>query len=154
MAAVMNPDVQVRAMRRSDLGEVADLEQAAYPFPWSKRIFAECLRVRYCCRVADIGGCVVAYAIQAIAASEAHILNLCVAPEWRRCGLARRLLSVLLDDARTRFVERVFLEVRPSNTAAIALYESAGFQVIGRRIGYYPAAAGREDAVVMSLRLA
>lgn len=153
MAAVLEDKVNIRPMRRRDLGVICGLEQVSYPFPWSREIFSDCLRVGYCCRVAENAGRVIAYAVLSIGASEAHVLNLCVAPEWRRGGLARRMLNVLLAEAHAQAAERVFLEVRPSNEAAVALYESAGFRTIGRRSGYYPAAAGREDALVMALQL-
>ena len=88
-----------------------------------------------------------------IAAGEAHVLNLCTAPERQSRGLGRHLLRALLKTARDHRVQRVFLEVRPSNPQAIALYHSEGFNEIGRRPRYYPAATGREDALVMALEL-
>ena len=89
-----------------------------------------------------------------IGAGEAHVLNLCVAPQWHRHGIGARLLTHLQVVARNHRVERMLLEVRPSNLAAVALYIGAGFVRIGERKGYYPAADGREDALVLALDLA
>jgi ribosomal-protein-alanine N-acetyltransferase len=87
------------------------------------------------------------------AAAEAHVLNLCVAPEHQGHGHGRHLLRRLVDIARWHMSDRVFLEVRPSNPGAIALYHSEGFNEIGRRPNYYPAPRGREDAIVMAREL-
>ncbi|MDX1625534.1 MAG: ribosomal protein S18-alanine N-acetyltransferase [Wenzhouxiangellaceae bacterium] len=149
MAAVLRPEVRVREMAGRDLDRVAAIEQDSYPFPWTRGIFADCIRVGYVCRVADVDGEVAGYLVLSAAAGEAHLLNLCVAPDWRRTGISRVLLEAALVEAGLREAQRLFLEVRPSNAAAIALYEGAGFRTIGRRPGYYPADDGREDARVM-----
>ncbi|MEG3194120.1 ribosomal protein S18-alanine N-acetyltransferase, partial [Lysobacter sp. D1-1-M9] len=88
-----------------------------------------------------------------VAAGEAHVLNICIAPEYQGRGLGRTLLRSLVRVAKARRVDRVFLEVRPSNPGAIQLYESEGFNEIGRRPRYYPARQGREDALVMALEM-
>jgi ribosomal-protein-alanine N-acetyltransferase len=99
-------------------------------------------------------GAIVGYGVLSIAAEEAHVLNLCTAPECEGHGLGGRMLQALLRIARGGGAQRVFLEVRPSNPRAIALYERSGFNEIGRRPRYYPAAAnGREDAIVMAMEL-
>ena len=97
-------------------------------------------------------GAIVAYGMLSIAADEAHLLNLCTAPEAQGEGHGRRLLLALLQLARGRGAQRVFLEVRPSNTPAIALYDAEGFNEIGRRPRYYPAKQGREACRVSSRR--
>lgn len=149
MAAVLEPALEVRAMRRSDLTAVADLEAQSYPFPWSRGIFADCLRVGYRCHVLCEREAIVGYGIVSMALDEAHLLNLCISPERRRHGYARIMLGHLVDEVRIAGMDRFFLEVRPSNRAAVGLYRSHGFRVIGRRPGYYPAADGREDAAIM-----
>ena len=88
-----------------------------------------------------------------VAADEGHILNVCVAPERQGRGHGRRLLRALVDYARDCGAARVFLEVRPSNPHAIALYHDEGFNEIGRRPRYYPSHDGREDALVMAMEL-
>lgn len=153
MAAVLSPSVYVRTMARADLGEVNRIEQASYPFPWTRGIFQDCLRVGYRCHVIEAGDTLCGYGIVSHAIDEAHLLNLCIHPEYRRSGLAEYLLEHLVREARLGEASRLFLEVRPSNEGAVALYRKAGFRVIGRRPGYYPAESGREDAMVMVLQL-
>ncbi|MEE4303405.1 MAG: ribosomal protein S18-alanine N-acetyltransferase [Wenzhouxiangella sp.] len=153
MAAVLSPRVGVRAMARGDLDAVTRIETASYPFPWTRGIFQDCLRVGYRCHVLEADGVIAGYGIVSHALDEAHLLNLCIHPEQRRGGLARLLLEHVVGEARVGAANRLFLEVRPSNEAAVALYRSSGFRAIGRRPGYYPADEGREDAMVMVLHL-
>jgi [ribosomal protein S18]-alanine N-acetyltransferase len=143
----------LRPMRDSDLEAVLAIERRAYEFPWTLGIFRDCLLANYPAWVLAQGDHIVGYGLLSLAADEAHILNLCTAPEAQGQGHGRRLLRVLLQLARGRGAKRVFLEVRPSNTAAIALYDAEGFNEIGRRPRYYPARNGREDALVMALEL-
>lgn len=154
MVAVSRPDGEIRALRTQDLDAVAALEAASYEFPWSRGIFADCLRAGHPCWVLWVRGQPAGYGILSIAAGEAHILNLCIGNDWRGQGLGRRLLMRLLDVIRWSGADRVFLEVRPSNPIAKKLYETVGFVEIGRRPRYYPARDGREDALVMELVLA
>ena len=142
-----------RAMRGEDLEAVARIEVSAYPYPWSLAIFRDCLAAGYACWVLARPTGLVGYGVLSVAAGEAHLLNLCVAPAQQGRGHGRRVLARMLDLARWHRCERVFLEVRPSNPNAIALYDSAGFNEIGRRPNYYPAARGREDALVMAIEL-
>jgi ribosomal-protein-alanine N-acetyltransferase len=145
--------VKFRAMTPVDVAAVGALERAAYPFPWSEGIFRDCIRVGYLCRVAELDGEVVAYGIVATGAGEAHILNLCVRDDLRGRGVGRQMLSLLLDRVREAGVGDAFLEVRPTNKLAISLYQSVGFVQVGVRRGYYQAAQGREDALVLKLTL-
>lgn len=149
MAAVLEDKWRIREMEKADLGGVMALETASYPFPWTRGIFADCLRVGYLCRVVEFGGRVVAYSVMSVAAGEAHLLNLCVSPEVRRQGVGCMLMERVVGEATLNGAGRLFLEVRPSNAGALKMYQANGFRVIGRRPGYYPAASGREDAVVM-----
>ena len=150
MSAAVQPRTQIRSMSPVDLKAVAAVEQASYQFPWSQGIFRDCLLAGYQCLVLEIGGTISGYAIMSVAAGEAHILNLCVHPECQQRGCGRRLLNALLIKAQVLGVERVFLEVRPSNDVAIRLYRSAGFEQIGVRPSYYQASGGREDAVIFA----
>ena len=143
----------LRALRESDLDAVMAIEQRAYPFPWTRGIFRDCLLAAYPAWVLHEHGLVVGYCVVSLAADEAHILNVCIAPERQGRGHGRRLLRALLDYARGNGAARVFLEVRPSNPHAIALYHDEGFNEIGRRPRYYPSHDGREDALVMAMEL-
>ncbi|MGY0557963.1 ribosomal protein S18-alanine N-acetyltransferase [Lysobacter sp. A421] len=140
-------------MREDDLLAVHALEVRSYEYPWTLGIFRDCLRADYPAWVLVAEDRIVGYFLISLAVGEAHILNICIAPELRGRGHGRELLHVLLQLARMRRAQRVFLEVRPSNVGAIALYHHEGFNEIGRRPRYYPARSGREDAVVMALEL-
>ena len=139
----------LRLMTPSDLDAVIAIEDRAYNFPWSRAIFSDCLMAGYQSIVLDAGDQLLGYAILSVAAAEAHILNLCVDPHEQRQGYGRQLLNYLLDYARELHIERLFLEVRPSNEAAIRLYDAADFRHLGIRKSYYRSAEGREDALVL-----
>jgi [ribosomal protein S18]-alanine N-acetyltransferase len=146
---LLAPEVVIRAMRGNDVADVAAIERASYQFPWSEGIFRDCLRVGYVCRVVTLSRQVMAYGVMSLGAGEAHILNLCVHEGYRCRGVGRRLLDSLVERASAAGMADAYLEVRPSNTAAIRLYLSVGFEQVGMRRGYYQAASGREDAAVL-----
>jgi [ribosomal protein S18]-alanine N-acetyltransferase len=146
------PQAHIRPMLEIDLPEVAAVEQKSYAFPWSENIFRDCLRVGYTCRALDLAGQVIGYGVMSLGAGEAHILNVCVREEFRTVGFGRRMLEHLMERAAAG-VSEAFLEVRPSNLAAIRLYQRLGFEQIGIRRGYYQAPDGREDAIVLKLVL-
>ncbi len=147
------PAPLLRPMHEGDLDAVMDVELRAYPFPWTRGIFQDCLRAAYPARVLEQAGTIIGYGLVSIAADEAHVLNVGVDPHCQSRGHGRRLLRELVRLARQHGALRVFLEVRPSNAPAIALYHSEGFNEIGRRPRYYPAGNGREDALVMAMEL-
>ncbi|MBK8286972.1 MAG: ribosomal protein S18-alanine N-acetyltransferase [Ahniella sp.] len=144
----------LRAMTEADLDAVVAIEQSAYEFPWTLQIFRDCLRAQYDCFVLADEHAIQGYFVLSAAAGEAHVLNIAVAPSAQGMGHGRRMMKRLVDLARWHRVERVFLEVRPTNTRAIALYLNLGFTEIGRRPRYYPAREGREDALVLAMELA
>lgn len=138
-------------MQESDLEAILDIEKQAYQYPWGEGVFRDCLRMQYECLIAEntesrLSG----YTLMSKGAGEGHILNLCTAPACRGMGLGRYLLDRLLESAGRLRLNALYLEVRPSNEVAIALYRSADFEEIGRRTGYYPAEEGREDAIVLA----
>ena len=153
MSAAIEPRTEIRPMLPADLKAVARIEVDAYDYPWSLGIFRDCLLAGYYGIVLDVGGAVTGYAIMSTAASDAHILNICVHPGARCYGYGRRLLNALMLKADELEVERAFLEVRPSNAIALKLYRSAGFVEVGVRPAYYQAAYGREDAIVLAATL-
>lgn len=142
-----------RLMEPEDLPAVLANERAAYDFPWTRGIFLDCLKNGYFCLVAEENHRVVGHALMLIGAGEAHLLNLCVNPECQRSGFARVMLQDCIDTARRQGCEQMFLEVRPSNHAALALYHEFGFNELGRRPAYYDAPGGREDALMLALML-
>jgi ribosomal-protein-alanine N-acetyltransferase len=151
MVAMIRPVTQLRAMRVEDLDTVSAMESASYEFPWSLGIFRDCVKTGHPCWVLCMDDAIVGYGILSMGADEAHVLNICIGTQWRSRGLGRHLLGRLVDIARWNGAQRIFLEVRPSNPLAKLLYESVGFNEIGRRPRYYPAHDGREDAIVMML---
>jgi ribosomal-protein-alanine N-acetyltransferase len=152
-AILRDPTLSLRPMTEGDLEAVAQMESRSYAFPWTQDIFRDCLRVGYCCRVCMLGQRLIGYAIMSVAVGESHLLNICVDPEFQGQRLGRRILERMLNLAKQRGADTAFLEVRPSNRAAVALYHSLGFNEIGLRRGYYPAAQGREDALVLACAL-
>jgi len=140
-------------MQETDLEWVAAQDALLYPFPWSVANFADSMKAGYSCWTMFEGAERVGYAVLMRVLDEAHILNISVLSSRQRCGLGRRLLDHLAAVTRAGGGRELFLEVRPSNAPALALYRRAGFETIGRRKGYYPAAGGREDGLVMRLPL-
>ncbi len=135
------------------MGAVAAIERRCFSDPWSARSLADTLaRPEVVFLALDLDGRLRGYAIGALAGGEAEILNLAVDPACRRLGHGTSLLQALLAALAERRAERVYLEVRCSNLAAIGLYEARGFRRIGSRPGYY--SHPREDAVTMGLDLA
>lgn len=147
------PDILIRPMVESDVLDVVAVERASYQFPWSEGIFRDCLRVGYVCRVVTVAEQVIGYGVMSIGAGEAHILNLCVGEVFRCRGIGERLLGYLIERGSAAGMSEAFLEVRPSNAAALRLYLSYGFEQVGTRRGYYQAVGGREDAAVLRLTL-
>ena len=147
------PQPGLRPMREGDVDAVIAIERSAYPFPWTPGIFHDCLRAGYPAWVLQDDAGIYGYGVLSVAAGEAHLLNVCIQPRLQGRGHGRRLLRALMRIARGEGAQRVFLEVRPSNPHAVALYQDEGFNEIGRRPRYYPDHGGREDAIVMALEL-
>ena len=153
-AADLTTQSTLRPMRETDLDTIMRIEESAYPFPWTRGIFRDCMRAGYPMWVQERDGSIIGYGVLSIAADEAHVLNLCTAPGNEGRGLGQRMLQSLLRIARGSGAQRVYLEVRPSNQRAITLYHRTGFNEIGRRPRYYPTAShAREDAIVMAMEL-
>lgn len=153
MSAIARTELCLDRMQVVDLDAVLAIERAVYEFPWTRGNFSDSLRAGYGCWIGRREGSVVGYFVLMVAAEEAHLLNLSVAPEFQRQGNGRRLLRHALDKAAQQSARLLFLEVRPSNAAARALYAASGFRQIGVRRDYYPSAWGREDALVLATDL-
>lgn len=143
----------MRAMTAADIDAVLTIEQAVHAHPWTRGNFADALAAHYLCQVEESDGALRAYGVLLTGVDEAELLTLGVATAHQRRGLGRTMLVELSALARERGAKRLFLEVRPSNMAALALYRHMGFAEIGKRRGYYSAADGREDAILMEKRL-
>jgi len=163
MSAVVRPTPASAAehfapMLLGDLDDVLRIENAVYPFPWTRGNFEDALRAGYCAwtlrgGTRGVRGPMIAYAVVMIAVDEAHLLNLSVVPGWHRAGYGWRTLEWMAQQSRDHGANSMLLEVRPTNLAAQRLYERYGFDRIGTRRGYYPAHGGREDALVMRIAL-
>jgi len=145
--------MSLRPMCEADLDEVALMEARNYEFPWTRRNFGDSLDAGHSAWVARHGGKMLGYAVLLRFLDEAHLLNITIDRASRGTGRGRALLAQICNLARDGGARQLFLEVRPSNQVAQALYHSVGFQDVGRRRGYYPGLFGREDAIVMVLAL-
>jgi len=153
VSAVLKPVIELRAMAEADLPAVMAIENTIYAFAWTQGNFRDSLAAGYSCWILARNGEVIGYAVAMLAADEAHLLNLSIAAACQKQGYGSLLLRHLCEVARGRGVRLLFLEVRPSNVAGLRLYERHGFQRVGLRRDYYPAQAGREDALILGLRL-
>ncbi len=154
MSSINHANLEFRAMQESDLPDVMDIEKEGHIFPWTDGIFKDCIKVGYYCPLLICEQKILGYGVMSIAAGEAHIFNVCISQTFRQQGLGRKLVLHLLDVASQIKVSTVFLEVRPSNTVAVNLYDQLGFIEAGIRKNYYPAINNkREDAVIMAMEL-
>jgi len=146
--------VEIRTMNYADLNQVIGVEKKAYPHPWTLGIFRDCLRVGHHAWVMMLDRKIIAYAVVMLSPGEAHILNICVDPDFQAKGLGRHLLRHLIKNTNQTDIDMVLLEVRRSNVNAQRLYQSEGFHELGVRKAYYPAKDGREDAIILARYLA
>jgi ribosomal-protein-alanine N-acetyltransferase len=163
MSAVQEPRfdaVDPAAMRFSrmqlnDLADVLTIENDVYPHPWTRGNFLDSMYSGYEMWVLrEPPGMLAGYFLLMLAVDEAHLLNISVRRDLHGKGVGRLELDKVIALAREKSMHSVLLEVRPSNTRALAVYERYGFIRIGLRKGYYPAAEGRrEDAIVMRFHL-
>lgn len=141
----------IRPMTAEDLPQVMRLEKKGHAFPWSETNFRDGLDSGYYMVVMEQAGIMQGYGIVQIILDEGHLLNITIDTSLQGKGLGRTLLLHLLDYAR-HHTDTLFLEVRPSNHRAIALYQTSGFNEIGQRRNYYPSKeGGREDALLMAM---
>lgn len=140
-------------MQPADLDAVMAIEPVIYPYPWSRGNFSDSLAAGHSCWIAEQNRRIVGYAVLMLVLDEAHLLNISIAAGHQGHGLGRALLAHVQDTARQYGAQQMFLEVRPSNTPALRLYESFGFNEMAIRRGYYPAQGGREDAILMGMVL-
>ena len=148
-AVVGRMTVSIDAAQKDDVAAISEIERAAFSDPWSARSFRDALEhpsVYFGCARSDAGE-VLGYVVAWFVADEGEIANLAVAPEgWGR-GIGRALLDAALAEATQRGIESVYLEVRDSNARARRLYQSRGFEEVGRRSKYYRRPV--EDAIVL-----
>ena len=139
-------------MRDADIESVLLNERHSYTHPWNYGIFEDCI-ANNDCWVLEVEGLVIGHGIISLGAEEAHLLNVCVNPNFQGNGYGKLLVEHLINQARSRAANNMFLEVRLSNQVAYQLYEKLGFNEVGVRHDYYPAFNGREDAIVLAIEL-
>lgn len=144
----------ISTLNAADLATAFKIEQASHAFPWTQATFASNQGDRYLNLKLEVDGQMAGFAITQIVLDEATLFNIAIHPDWQRRGFGRQLLEALIAQLEPRGVFTLWLEVRASNRAAITLYEDLGFNEVTIRRNYYPAANGREDAIVMALPLA
>lgn len=143
-------ETQLRPGTAQDIPAVAAIECASFGDPWSEASFHELLRIGGAIFLVATRGpaqIVAGYVVALVAADEAEVLNLAVSPVERRHGLGGELLDAGMTAVRSRGAQQIFLEVRESNAAALALYASRGFSELSRRRKYYLNPV--EDALVL-----
>jgi [ribosomal protein S18]-alanine N-acetyltransferase len=141
--------VRLRRLEIGDLDAIERIERASYPTPWSRSMFATELAKPSSLSLGAVDDAdrLMGYLVLSRYVDAWHVMNVAVAPESRRQGVATALLRRLLDETRHDAQRGYTLEVRVSNVGAIALYEGFGFRTKGVRRGYYT--DNREDALIM-----
>jgi ribosomal-protein-alanine N-acetyltransferase len=151
--------IRMMPMSLRDLDEVFEIEQASHVSPWTRGQFQDSLIAGHWAytlkHLSEEGpDILLGYCLLMPGVDEIHLLNITIHSSYRRQGLAKRILNVIESEARSKGYPEMLLEVRSSNTEALALYRSLKFDPIGVRKNYYPAQHGvREDAVVMKKNL-
>ena len=134
---------------QSEVELILPIENACHAYPSSLDLLNTCFSKRYRNAKLTANGEVVGFYLAELLIDEMTLHDICVAPEAQGNGYGRLLLDHFIDMAKTHKAVQLWLEVRKSNEAAIALYQSSGFDVVGTRQGYYPSPGGREDALLM-----
>ena len=143
--------VRIVPMTVDHLDDIARLEQICFSRPWSRRMLAEELENQCAAFLVALEpgtDNVIGYAGLLVMADEGYITNVAVFPEYRRRGVAEQIIQVFCDFAQGNHLAFLTLEVRPSNAPAISLYNSFGFEEVGRRKNYYD--LPREDALILT----
>ena len=148
----------ISILNEHDLTEAYELELICHPIPWSKETFFSNQGERYINLKITVGNKLVGFCICQQVADEATLFNIAIHPAYRQQGLAKALLNHLIDNltaiSSTQVISTLWLEVRESNTPAIELYHSIGFNQITVRKNYYPTVDGhQEDAIIMAYTL-
>ncbi len=144
-----NEDIlSFREMVPEDAAEVAMIEEACFSMPWSRESFwQEAANENTCYLLVLWNEKIIGYAGAWLVAEEAQITNVAIHPDYRNKGAATRLMARMIEEVKSRGASAMTLEVRPSNSAALALYKKFGLKSVGRRKGYYQ--DNGEDAIIM-----
>jgi len=143
----------LRSLFQSDIDQLLRIEKSVHISPWASETFKACFQAGYVGWLVEIDKKVIAFIITSIASEECHILNICVDRDFQRQGWGRKLLDHALQHAKQQRISIAYLEVRRSNSRAIALYKKMKFHLIGERKGYYVTVSGNEDALIFAMSL-
>lgn len=141
--------LSIASLTTAHLSEISKIEKQSHAFPWTDKILESNFGQRYFNFILLDGDDIVGYYFANQVAGEASLLNIAIAPEHQGKGYGRMLLAHLIERCQAQDLFQLWLEVRESNLAAYHLYVNVGFNEVDRRIGYYPAKVGREDAIMM-----
>lgn len=142
-------EVQFEALSEADVDTIYPIERACHAFPCSRKILASCFSKRYRSVKMLLAGKIIGFYIGELVLDEMTLQNICIDPSVQGKGYGKQLMNHFIATAKANQVTQLWLEVRESNAPAIALYHGYGFDVAGTRKNYYPAANGREDALLM-----
>lgn len=142
---------QLRQARAADMDILAGMAARSQTGPWSAGQLLDSLKAGHAITVLEQDGHPIGFAVVQVALDEAELLEIVIDHPHQRHGWARRLLDHLQRQLRQQGVNRLLLEVREGNLPALSLYRQYGLTEFGRRRGYYPAAGGREDAILMDM---
>ena len=145
--------LQFQTLMPTDTQALFVIEQSANPYPWPKTAFDSSFSDFYLNYKLLVDDNLVGFIICKLVADQAELFNICVKPDAQGKGYGKALLVHLIIELSARKATELWLEVRASNTAAIALYEKLGFNCVDVRRNYYINAQGSEDAHIMCLYL-
>jgi ribosomal-protein-alanine N-acetyltransferase len=141
----------LRKISQSDVSQLCAIETATQLAPWPQETFEKCFQAKsQGWVIAQTENKLIGFILVLVQASECHVLNICVDPNYQRQGHGTQLILQVFSEMKKQNINRVYLEVRCSNENAITLYEKLGFKKLGERKDYYSAAEGREDAWVFA----
>lgn len=142
--------MHIRKWQKNDLPRLADIAEKAMPFPWTLRVFQDCLKMNYVGWVIEEERKIIGFSIILVQSEQVEIINIALLPEFQKKGGGRQLLNEILNYCKECEIPKINLEVRKSNRSAIAFYRKFGFKEDGIRKNYYPLAEGREDGLLFS----
>ena len=149
--------LRVRSMRNDDIDRVYAIEEVAHRAPWSRQILNDCVLVNYDCRVLEIESDkeleLAGYVISRYDGDICHVLNICIAPALQNKGYGQFLLQNVIDSLTKSAFGSLLLEVRPSNPAALHIYQKMGFKQTGIKRGYYREGSVIEDGIVLEKQI-
>lgn len=140
----------ISPLAEQHLQAVWEIEKSVHSHPWAQSMINDIESRGACHHVLLEGESVAGYFYAQNIVGEVTLLNIAIAPDRQGKGLGRKLLDEFINFCQQKNADSIWLEVRQSNTRAVNLYESVGFNEVDRRSGYYPAENGREDAIIMS----